>query len=88
VFRALAGAQVGPRNFTRARVTVGPKETWPFSPGWWRSPRGLGQAFSFIPGKQVSRNTGILLANALGDASRRRLQASSGADDMEINAKW
>ena len=90
MFAGVAGAQVGQRNFYSALITEGtdPDNDLTLSPGWVTVAGQTKASFSFTLEKQITDNTSILLGNALGDASRRRLQASSGADDMEILAKW
>jgi hypothetical protein len=90
MFPAIGGAQVGPRNFYSALITVGadPSNDLTLSPGWVTVAGRAQAAFSFTLEKQITNTTSILLGNALGDRARRRLQASSGVDDMEILAKW
>jgi hypothetical protein len=90
MFPAIACAQVGERNFYSALITVGadPTNDLTLSPGWVTVAGRTQAAFSFTLEKQITNTTSILLGNALGDRARRRLQASSGVDDMEILAKW
>jgi hypothetical protein len=90
MFPAIAWAQVGERNFYSALVTEGtdPSNDLTLSPGWVTVAGRTQAAYSFTLEKQITNNISVLLGNALGDAARRRLQASSGADDMEILAKW
>ncbi len=90
MFPAIACAQVGQRNFYSALITEGtdPSNDLTLSPGWVTVAGQTQAAYSFTLEKQITDNSSILLGNALGDAARRRLQVSSGADDMEILGKW
>jgi len=90
MFAPIAWAQVGERNFYSALITEGtdPSNDLTLSPGWVTVAGQAQAAYSFTLEKQITANSSVLLGNALGDAARRRLQTSSGVDDMEILAKW
>ncbi len=89
-FSGIANAQVGQRNFYSALITEGtdPQDDLTLSPGWVTVNDQVQAAFSFTLEKQITENTSILIGNAISDASRRRLQTSSGVDNIEVLAKW
>ncbi len=89
-FPAIARAQVGQRSFYSALITEGtdPDNDLTLAPGWVSVNGQMQAAFTFELEKQITQNTSILIGNSISDASRRRLQTSSGADNMEILAKW
>ena len=89
-FPTLASAQVGQRNFYSALITQGtdPSNDLTIAPGWATVAGQTKASLSYQVEKQLTDNTSILLGDALGDVARRRLQTSSGPDNMEILLKW
>jgi hypothetical protein len=83
-------AQVGQRNFYSALVTAGadPSDDLTLSPGWVTINDSLQAAFSATLEKEITENFSILIGNAISDASRRRVQTSSGVDNIEILPKY
>ena len=86
----MARAQVGQRNFYSALITEGtdPSNDFTLSPGWVTINNQMQAAFSFSIEKEITDNTSILVGNAISDASRRRVETSSGVDNIELLAKW
>jgi len=89
-FPSLARAQVGQRNFYSALITQGtdPSNDLTIAPGWASVAGQTKASLSYQIEKQVTANASILVGDALGDVARRRLQTSSGPDNMEILLKW
>ena len=85
-----ARAQVGQRNFFDPMITqdADPSNELTLEPGWSKSSSGSQTAFSFSLEKQLTANFSLFVGDALGDFSRRRVQGSTGLDNVEFIAKW
>ena len=85
-----ARAQVGQRNFYSALVTEGadPSDDLTLAPGWVVVNGQTQAAFSFSVEKEITDTVDILIGNSISDASRRRVETSSGVDNVEILPKW
>lgn len=85
-----ARAQVGQRNFYSALVTEGadPSNDLTLAPGWVVVNSQTQAAFSFTLEKEITDTFSILMGNSISDASRRRVETSSGIDNIEILPKW
>jgi hypothetical protein len=86
----MANAQVGRRNFYSAMITEGtdPSDDLMISPGWVTVNDQTQAALSFSLEKEITSNISILIGNSISDASRRRVQTSSGVDNVESLIKW
>jgi hypothetical protein len=85
-----SNAQVGQRNFYSALVTEGadPSNDLTLAPGWVTISSQTQFAFSGSIEKEITDTFSVMLGDAISDASRRRVQASTGADNLEILVKW
>jgi len=86
----IARAQVGARNFYDPLITydANPSNELTLDPGWVRTSSGDQAAFSFSLEKEITDNFSIMLGESLSDTTRRRVQGSSGIDNMEVLFKW
>ena len=86
----IARAQVGQRNFYDPLITIDadPSNELTMSPGWIKTSSGPQATFSFSLEKELTPNFSLFVGDALSDFSRRRVQGSTGLDNVEVIAKW